>query len=64
MRVDHYMSDTRMKDEDDVLRVAVKFRQVKELMLLREQLENALDDPRDEWVYLQTPRVQSTLRYD
>lgn len=53
-----------MKDEDDVLRVAVKFRQVKELMLLREQLENALDDPRDEWVYLQTPRVQSTLRYD
>ena len=47
-RADQYMADTRMKDADDVLRVAVKYRQVKELMMLREQLENAIDDPRDE----------------
>ena len=37
-----------VKDEDDVLRVAVKFRQVQELMLLREDLEKAIDDPRDD----------------
>jgi len=49
MRADHFINDTRMKDEDDMLRVAVKFRQVKELMVLREELEKALDDPRDEY---------------
>jgi hypothetical protein len=51
----NYMADPRMKDEDDVRRIAVKFRQVSDLMVLREQLDSAIGDPRDEYVCLSSP---------
>ena len=47
-RSEQFVKDPRLKDEEDVLRVAHKFQRVKELMKLRLRLEEVLGDPRDE----------------
>ena len=49
IRADKYVHDGRLKQHDDVMRVGVKFLQLKTLVELREKLQQALSDPRDDY---------------
>jgi len=47
-RAEKYVGDTRVRKDEDVFRVAVKFAQLKALVHLREKLALAMDDLRDD----------------